>query len=107
MIKELFQNRKKPAITKEQALREAGYTRGDGSNLSPDGRVLLNGPTILEEVYQIPEGVRFIFDYCFSKSVVKDGKTCKVIIPSSAVYISEHAFDGCENITFCHQSKLK
>ena len=94
-FKKFFQSRKKPTITKEQALREVGYTREDGSNLSPDGRILLNGPAMLGEVYQVPDGVRFIFDHCFSKSVVKDGKTCRVVIPSSVVYIGEHAFDGC------------
>ena len=94
-FKKFFQSKKKPTITKEQALREEGYTREDGSNLSPDGRILLNGPAVLGEVYQVPDGVRFIFDHCFSKSVVKDGMTCRVVIPSSVVYIGEHAFDGC------------
>ena len=91
----LFQSKKRPAITREQALREGGYTREDGSNLSPDGRILLNGPTVLDEVYQVPDGVRIIFGHCFSKSVVKDGCTCRVILPSSVVYIGEYAFDGC------------
>ena len=86
---------KKVHRTREQVLREEGYTREDGSNLSPDGRILLNGPAVLDEVYQIPDGVRFIFDHCFSKSVVKDGMTCRVVIPSSVVYIGEHAFYGC------------
>lgn len=95
MFKKLFQSKNVPVITREQALRDGGYTREDGSNLSPDGRILLNGPTMLDEVYQVPDGVRFIFDHCFSKSVVKDGKTCRVVIPSSVVYIGEHAFDGC------------
>ena len=95
MFMKLFQSKKRPVKTREQALREGGYTREDGSNLSPDGRILLNGPTVLGEVYQVPEGVRFIFDHCFNKSVVKDGTTCRVIIPSSVVYIGEHAFDGC------------
>ena len=95
MFKKLFQSTNVPVTTREQALIEGGYPREDGSNLSPDGRILLNGPTMLDEVYQVPDGVRFIFDHCFSKSVVKDGKTCRVVIPSSVVYIGEHAFDGC------------
>ena len=104
MFKKLFQNKKRPVITKEQALREGGYTREDGSNLSPDGRILLNGPAVLGEVYQVPDGVRFIFDHCFCKSVVRDGKTCRVIIPSSVVYIGEHAFDNNVSI-FVDKSK--
>ena len=95
MFKKLFQSKKRLVKTREQALGEGGYTREDGSNLSPDGRILLNGPAVLGEVYQVPAGVRFIFDHCFSKSVVKDGKTCRVVIPSSVIYIGEHAFDGC------------
>lgn len=91
----LFQSKKEPAITREQVLREGGYTREDGSNLSPDGRILLNGPSELDEVYQVPDGVRYIFDYCFCKSVVKGNNPCRVIIPSSVIYIGEHAFDGC------------
>lgn len=91
----MMKSKKKPAITKEQALREGGYTREDGSNLSPDGRILLNGPTVLDEIYQVPDGVRFILDYCFSKSVTKDGKPCRVIIPPSVIFIGDHAFDGC------------
>lgn len=106
MFKKLFQSKNVPVITREQALREGGYTREDGSNLSPDGRILLNGPTLLDEVYQVPDGVRFIFDYCFSKSVVKDGMTCRVVIPSSVVYIGEHAFDGCAiNVDYSNLSK--
>ena len=46
-FKKFFQSKKKPTITKEQALREGGYTREDSSNLSPDGRILLNGPAVL------------------------------------------------------------
>ena len=103
----LLKCKKRPAITREQALRDGGYTREDGSNLSPDGRILLNGPAVLDEVYQVPEGVRIIFDHCFSKSVVKDGKTCRVVIPSSVVYIGEHAFDGCAiNIDYSNHSKI-
>ena len=102
----LFQSKKRPAITREQVLREGGYTREDGSNLSPDGRILLNGPAMLDEVYQVPEGVRFIFDHCFNKSVVKNGKTCRVVIPCSVVYIGEHAFDGCPiNVDYSNLSK--
>ena len=94
----LLKFKKRPAITREQALREGGYTREDGSNLSPDGRILLNGPTVLDEVYQVPNGVRYIFDRCFSKSLVKDGKTCRLVIPSSVIYIGEHAFDNNDSI---------
>jgi len=102
----LFQSKKAPAITREQALGDGGYTREDGSNLSPDGRILLNGPSELGEVYKVPEGVRFVFDHCFNKSVVRDGMTCRVVIPSSVVYIGEHAFDGCAiNVDYSNLSK--
>jgi len=104
MFKKLFQSKKRPVKTREQALREGGYTREDGSNLSPDGRILLNGPTMLDDVYQVPDGVRYIFDHCFCKSVVRDGTTCRVIIPSSVVYIGEHAFDNNVSI-FVDKSK--
>ena len=41
----IFKKTKKVYRNREQVLREEGYTREDGSNLSPDGRILLNGPT--------------------------------------------------------------
>ena len=102
----LFQCKKRPAITREQALRDGGYTREDGSNLSPDGRILLNGPAVLDEVYQVPDGVRIIFGHCFSKSVVKDGKVCQVVLPSSVICIGEHAFDNSAiNVDYSNLSK--
>jgi len=66
----------------------------------------LNGPAVLDEIYQVPDGVRIIFDRCFSKSVVRDGKTSRVVIPSSVVYIGEHAFDNSAiNVDYSNLSK--
>ena len=88
----IFKKTKKVYRNREQVLREEGYTREDGSNLSPDGRILLNGPTEVDCCYEIPDGVRIIFSSCFSKTKGKIGKQFKVIVPKSAVYICKGAF---------------